>query len=74
MRIEGRHLALERAYLAYRAQGGGEWVLATLQGRFVMREPKPGLPPRERCWWSKASTACGRAKPALPMRRPPRHF
>ena len=45
--IEGQHLAMERAYLAYRAQGGGEWVLATLQGRFVMREPEPGLPPRE---------------------------
>jgi copper homeostasis protein (lipoprotein) len=43
--IEGAHLELERAYLA---QGeGGRWVLATLQGRFVMREPGPGLPPRE---------------------------
>jgi copper homeostasis protein (lipoprotein) len=43
--IEGAHLDLERAYLA---QGeGGRWVLATLQGRFVMREPEPGLPPRE---------------------------
>jgi copper homeostasis protein (lipoprotein) len=43
--IEGAHLELERAYLA---QGeDGRWVLATLQGRFVMREPEPGLPPRE---------------------------
>jgi copper homeostasis protein (lipoprotein) len=43
--IEGAHLDLERAYLA---QGeGGRWVLATLQGRFVMREPEPGLPSRE---------------------------
>jgi len=43
--IEGAHLDLERAYLV---QGeGGRWVLATLQGRFVMREPEPGLPPRE---------------------------
>ena len=43
--IEGAHLALERAYLA---QGeGGRWVLATLQARFVMHEPEPGLPPRE---------------------------
>jgi len=43
--IEGAHHDLERAYLA---QGeGGRWVLATLQGRFVMREPETGLPPRE---------------------------
>lgn len=43
--IEGAHLDLERAYLT---QGeGGRWVLATLQGRFEMREPEPGLPPRE---------------------------
>jgi copper homeostasis protein (lipoprotein) len=43
--IEGAHLDLERAYLA---QGeGGRWVLATLQARFVMREPEPGLAPRE---------------------------
>jgi copper homeostasis protein (lipoprotein) len=43
--IDGAHLDLERAYLA---QGeGGRWVLATLQGRFVMHEPEPGLPPRE---------------------------
>lgn len=43
--IEGAHLDLERAYLA---QGeGGRWVLATLTGHFVMREPEPGLPPRE---------------------------
>jgi copper homeostasis protein (lipoprotein) len=43
--IEGAHLDLERAYLA---QGeGGRWVLATLQGRFVVHEPEPGLPPRE---------------------------
>ncbi len=43
--IEGAHVDLERAYLA---QGeGGRWVLATLQGRFEMREPEPGLPPRE---------------------------
>jgi copper homeostasis protein (lipoprotein) len=43
--VEGAHLELERAYLA---QGeGGRWVLASLQGRFVMREPEPGLPPRE---------------------------
>lgn len=43
--IEGAHLDLERAYLA---QGeGGRWVLATLEGRFLMREPEPGLPPRE---------------------------
>jgi heat shock protein HslJ/uncharacterized lipoprotein NlpE involved in copper resistance len=46
--IEDAHLDLERAYLA---QGeGGRWVLATLQGRFVMREPEPGLPPREMLW------------------------
>lgn len=45
--IEGEHLALERAYLAHRAQGGGEWVLASLTGAFVMREPEPGMPPRE---------------------------
>jgi copper homeostasis protein (lipoprotein) len=45
VQIEGAHLDLERAYLA---QGeGGRWVLATLQGRFVMHEPEPGLPPRE---------------------------
>jgi copper homeostasis protein (lipoprotein) len=45
MLIEGAHLALERAYLG---QGeGGRWVLATLQARFVMHEPEPGLPPRE---------------------------
>jgi len=45
VRIEGAHLALERAYLA---QGeGGRWVLATLDGRFVMHEPEPGQPPRE---------------------------
>jgi len=43
--IEAAHLDLERAYLT---QGlGGRWVLAALQGRFVMREPEPGLPPRE---------------------------
>ncbi|MGL6111647.1 MAG: hypothetical protein ACRC2B_16270, partial [Rubrivivax sp.] len=45
VRIEGAHLALERTYLA---QGeGGRWVLATLDGRFVMHEPEPGQPPRE---------------------------
>jgi copper homeostasis protein (lipoprotein) len=45
VRIEGAHLELERAYLA---QGdGGRWVLASLQARFVMHEPEPGLPPRE---------------------------
>jgi heat shock protein HslJ/uncharacterized lipoprotein NlpE involved in copper resistance len=43
--IEGAHLALERAYLAQ--GGGGRWVLATLDGRFELREPEPGLPPRE---------------------------
>ncbi len=43
--IEGAHLDLERAYLAHGE--GGRWVLATLQARFVMREPEPGLPPRE---------------------------
>ena len=43
--IEAAHLALEQAYLA---QGeGGRWVLATLEGRFAMREAEPGLPPRE---------------------------
>jgi copper homeostasis protein (lipoprotein) len=47
MLIEGEHLALERAYLAHRAQGGGAWVLATLTARFVEREPEPGVPPRE---------------------------
>jgi heat shock protein HslJ/uncharacterized lipoprotein NlpE involved in copper resistance len=47
VQIDGGHLALERAYLAHRAQGGGEWVLATLNARFVMREPEPGLLPRE---------------------------
>jgi len=45
--IEGQHLALERAYLAHRAQGGGEWVLVSLNGAFVQREPEPGLPSRE---------------------------
>lgn len=45
--IEGQHLALERAYLAHRAQGGSEWVLVGLSGEFVQREPEPGLPPRE---------------------------
>jgi copper homeostasis protein (lipoprotein) len=43
---EGDHLALERAYLAQRGQGG-ELVLAAFSARFVMREPEPGLPPRE---------------------------
>ena len=34
--IDGAHLDLERAYLA---QGeGGRWVLATLEGRFVMHD------------------------------------
>lgn len=43
--IEGAHRALEQAYLA---QGeGGRWVLATLEGRFALREAEPGLPPRE---------------------------
>ena len=43
--IAGAHRELERAYLA---QGqGGRWVLATLEGRFAMHEPEPGLPPRE---------------------------
>ena len=42
---EGAHLDLERAYLA---QGeGGRWMLATIEGRFVMHRPEPGLPPRE---------------------------
>jgi copper homeostasis protein (lipoprotein) len=45
--IEADFLALERAYLAQRALGGGEWLLATLQARFEPREPEPGLPPRE---------------------------
>ena len=31
----------------WRKGEGGRWVLATLQGRFVMHEPEPGLPPRE---------------------------
>jgi copper homeostasis protein (lipoprotein) len=43
--IEGAHLALEHAYLA--KGEGGRWVLATLQGRFVIHEPEPGLPRRE---------------------------
>jgi copper homeostasis protein (lipoprotein) len=45
--IEADFLALERAYLAQRAAGGGEWLLATLQARIDEREPEPGLPPRE---------------------------
>ena len=45
--VEGQHLALQRAYLAHRAQGGGEWVLAAFNGSFVQREPGPGLPPNE---------------------------
>jgi len=45
VRIEAVHDDLQHAYLA---QGeGGRWVLATLQGRFVMLEPEPGLPPSE---------------------------
>jgi copper homeostasis protein (lipoprotein) len=47
---QGAHLALERAVLAHRAKGGGDWVLATLNARFVMREPEPGLPAREMLW------------------------
>lgn len=45
--MEGAHPALERAVLAVRASGGSDWVLATLNARFVMREPEPGLPARE---------------------------
>jgi copper homeostasis protein (lipoprotein) len=45
--IDGGHLALERAYLAHRAQGGGERVLAAFTGGFVPSEPQPGLLPRE---------------------------
>ena len=45
--VEGQHLALQRAYLVHRAQGGGESVLAAFSGSFVQREPRPGLPPQE---------------------------
>lgn len=45
--IEGAHVVLERAYLAQGQGEGGRWVLATLDGRFELRDPEPGLPPRE---------------------------
>ncbi len=45
--IEDPRLPPEPAHLAQRAQGGGEWVLVSLSGEFVLREPEPGLPPRE---------------------------
>jgi len=44
--IEQGHLALERAYLAAR-RTPGEFLAATLEGRFVERAPEPGAAPRE---------------------------
>ncbi len=44
--IEADHISLERAYLASR-RAPGEPVLAALSGRFSLREPEPGVDPRE---------------------------
>jgi uncharacterized lipoprotein NlpE involved in copper resistance len=44
--IEGDHAAVERAYAAARSEPGAP-VLVTIDGRFVEREPEPGLPVRE---------------------------
>jgi len=44
--IDGAHLELERAYLENRP-APGEPLLVTLEGRFELREPEPGLPERE---------------------------
>jgi heat shock protein HslJ len=44
--LEGDHLRLEREYLAQRSKPG-ERMGARFQGRFSLREPEPGAPPRE---------------------------
>jgi heat shock protein HslJ len=45
--IEGEHVALERAYLDWRATGGEGPVRVSIVGRFEARAPEPGLAPRE---------------------------
>jgi heat shock protein HslJ len=44
--LEGDHLAVERAYLALQREPG-QRVLVSFEGRFELREPEPGLPPRD---------------------------
>lgn len=44
--IEAEHITLERAWLAARSDAGSARVV-DIEAEFVLREPEPGLPPRE---------------------------